>query len=124
MSRSSIMNGKVLRALARVTISQLQCRTQNFQCQGAYNLSKSSQITNLSDLCIWLTSAFCCPPSSLKTAATDLPFASLTAPNLLPANAPIASPGTLPTMNPKTAPHTDPIQVHQGICRSISGRNN
>lgn len=44
------------------------------------------------------------------------------APSRLPAYAPTTRPGTLAVINPRPAPHAAPNQVHNGRCRSTSGR--
>ena len=77
-----------------------------------YRLSSSNDVSRNKDS--RFTSAFCSFPSSAKTAATALPFASLTAPNRFPAYAPTMRPGIFATMNPKPAPQAAPKYAHHG----------
>src|SRR5436853_3728969 len=48
--------------------------------------------------------------NSWKTAYTDFPLASLTAPSLFPATAPAMAPGKLATMNPNAPPLSPPTR--------------
>jgi len=93
--------------------------TENLHGQSFDDLQRGSSVMVMTHhktgIHNWLihTSAFCSFPSSAKTAATALPFASLTAPNRFPAYAPTMRPGRFAMMKPKPAPQTAPRYAHQ-----------